>query len=210
MVKKLDSTPESKGFFANERGGSYWHCSVPLSWVLGQHSEVGVRAQLECWKMQGLNWWTKSFPDCKFPCNSQFAGNISSLGLTMLSSQYIPFEILRNLSGILANQHLFVMNSKCFTSALFLLCLVGFVGAFLFGFLIWFFFWCLFVFTNSNRQLGFIALIWNIQQAPENVLCRNVLISTTRSLFRSFKGTDHNERFTVRTCSEFFLTQLIW
>lgn len=117
MVKKLHSTQKSKGFFASESGENYWHCSVPLSQVTKQHSEVGIGAQLECRKMQGLNQGTRSFPDCKFPGNSRFAGNTSSLGFTVLSSQYTPIKILRDLSLILAKQHQIVINSKCFTSA---------------------------------------------------------------------------------------------
>lgn len=180
MVKKLHSTQKSKGFFASESGENYGHCSVPLSQVTKQHSEVGIGAQLECRKMQGLNQGTRSFPDCKFPGNSRFAGNTSSLGFTVLSSQYTPIKILRDLSLILAKQHQIVINSKCFTSA------------------------NLLFFSNSNGQLRFIALIWNIQQPPENVAYRNVPTSTTRSLFRNFRGTDYNEHFTVRTCRVFF------
>lgn len=147
---------------------------------------MGFRAQLECRKLQGLNQGTRSFPDCKFPSNSQFAGNTSSLGLSLLSSQYTPIKKLGDLSLILAKQHQFVINSKCFTSANLLL------------------------FSSRNEQLSFTALSWNIQQPPENVMYRNMPTSTARSLFKNFRGSAYIEHFALKTCRAFFsLTQMI-
>lgn len=79
-------------FFASERGENYWHCSTPLSWITKQNSEVGVRAQLECRKMQGLNQRTMSFPDYKFPGNSQFDGDIFSFVLNFCPHSIHPLE----------------------------------------------------------------------------------------------------------------------
>jgi len=75
-----------------------------------------------------------------------------------------------------------VINSNCFTSTNFLF------------------------FSSSIGQLGFIALIWNIQQPPENVTYKDVRTSTIKSLFRNFRGTDYNELLAVKTCRDSFFS----
>lgn len=91
-MKKLSSTQKCKQFFAGERDENYWHCSAPLSWTMKQNSEVGIRAQLKYRKMQGLNRGTMSFPDYKFPGNSQFDGDIFSLVLNFCPHSVHPLE----------------------------------------------------------------------------------------------------------------------